>query len=198
MTATTMWTRLSRRYGWDHNPLRRRSDLIAAWLLPAAIAVFLILGTVAVLMIGSWLRADNATAWQHARQYWQPVQGRLTETAPGPAQADNGANDWTVSVPARWTWDGRRYFGTVPAIAGSNADSAVTVWLNHKGHVQTPPLTATQVGSRVLETRAVILAVLALMLTFVTGAAYGAVDRRRVNGWETEWDVVEPQWNHQS
>jgi hypothetical protein len=180
MATTTRWTELSRKYGWDRNPLRRRSDLVAAWLLPAAIAVFLILGTVAVLLIGSVLRADNAVAWHQARQHWQAVPGRLTAAAPGPAQADNGANTWTVPAPARWV------------------DSPVTVWLDHKGRVQTPPMTATQLGSRVLETRVVVLALLALLLTFGTGAACSALERRRVTNWETEWLQVEPRWSRQS
>jgi hypothetical protein len=194
MTATKTWTKLGRKYGWDRNPLRRRGDLIAAWLLPAAIAVFLILGTVAALVIGSWLRADNAAAQRYADQHWQEVTGRLTQAAPGPAQADNGANDWSVPTLANWTWDGRRYTGTVPAIAGSMVNSPVTVFLDRTGRVQTPPLSPTQLGGRILETRVVILAMLALLLTFVTGAVYGTLDRRRVNSWEAEWDVVEPQW----
>jgi hypothetical protein len=198
MATTTRWTKLSRRVGWDGNPLRRRSDLIAAWLLPAAIAVFLILSTVAVLVIGSVLRTDNAAAWRYANQHWQQVRGRLTASAPGPDQTDNGANAWTVPAPANWTWDGRRHAGTVPAIAGSTVNTPVTVWLDHKGRVQTPPMTATQLGSRVLETRIVVLAMLALLLTFGTAAANSALERRRVRSWETEWIQVEPKWSRQA
>jgi hypothetical protein len=195
MTATKTWTKLSRKYGWDRNPLRRRSDLIAAWLLPAAVAVFLILGTLGVLVVGAVLRADNAAAWRHADKYWKSAHGVLLQSAPGPAQADNGANEWSVPTKATWVFDGVRHIGTIPAIAGSTVNTPVTVWLDHKGHVQTPPLTPTQLGGRILETRVVILALLALAMSFGTGAAYGALNRRRVNSWEAEWMAVEPRWS---
>jgi hypothetical protein len=195
MTATTRWTKLSRKYGWDRNPLRRRSDLVAAWLLPAAVAVFLILGTVGVLVIGAVLRADNAAAWRHADKDWQSIRGVLLQAAPGPAQADHGANNWPVPTKARWTYDGVRHIGTIPAIAGSTVTSPVTIWVDRKGHVQTPPLNATQLGGRILESRVVILTMLALILTFATGAVYRALDRRQVNSWEAEWMAVEPRWS---
>jgi hypothetical protein len=54
MAATTMWTKAIRRLGIDHNPLRRRSDLIDGWLLPAAIIAFLVLGPLAATGAGLW------------------------------------------------------------------------------------------------------------------------------------------------
>jgi hypothetical protein len=40
---TTTWLRLARRLGRGTNPLRRRTDVIEAWLVPAAFVVFLAL-----------------------------------------------------------------------------------------------------------------------------------------------------------
>jgi hypothetical protein len=73
MTATTMlWTKLARRMGCDSNPLRRRCDRIEAWLLPAAVVVFLALCPLVAGVSSLWTRADN-TARQHAALSWTSV-----------------------------------------------------------------------------------------------------------------------------
>src|SRR5258708_30663892 len=62
MTPTTTWTRLAGRLGLDHNPLRRRSDVIEAWLPPAAIALFLALSPALGSAASAWAHAQNAAA----------------------------------------------------------------------------------------------------------------------------------------
>ncbi len=95
MAATTTWVKLSRRLGIDGNPLRRGVDKIEVWLVPAAVAVFLALCPVVALGMSAWAHADNA-AVARAQRSWQPVKGVLLKAAPGPAEADGGANTWTV------------------------------------------------------------------------------------------------------
>src|SRR5271170_7259274 len=81
MTPTTVWTRMTRRLGFDHNPLRRGSDVIEAWLLPAMIAAFLILGPLVAGAAGLWVHADNAAA-QRATQSWHQAPAVLLQAAP--------------------------------------------------------------------------------------------------------------------
>ena len=61
---TMMWMRLAGRLRRDGNPLRRRTDVIDAWLLPAAVAAFLALSPLAAAAVGMWVAADNAAAWR--------------------------------------------------------------------------------------------------------------------------------------
>jgi hypothetical protein len=108
MTTPTMtWTRISRRLGYDHNPLRRRSDRIQAWLLPAAVGAFLILGPLLAALAIWWAHGQN-TATRHAQRSWHSVPAVLLASAPGPLMTDNGANSWLVRVPARWAAGGRQ------------------------------------------------------------------------------------------
>ncbi len=195
-TPTTRWLKLSRRLGGDGNPLRRRSDLIEAWLLPAAIALFLALCPVVAVLAGIWVRADNAAA-RHAQLSWHPADAVLLRAAPGPAMSDDGANSWVVWTLAKWTVDGRRYVGDVPAVAGSRAGSTMTVWLDRTGRVRTPPLTAAQVGGRVGTATWFCLALLAVLLAVLAGLARQILDKRRLAGWETAWLTVGPRWSHQ-
>ena len=88
---TTMWLKVARRLGRDSNPLRRRSDVVEAWLAPVAIVAFLALSPLVAGLVDMGVRADNAAA-QHVQQSWHPVSAVLLRAAPGPQYADNGAN----------------------------------------------------------------------------------------------------------
>jgi hypothetical protein len=192
MAATTVWTRIARRLGFDHNPLRRRLDLIEGWLLPAAIAGFLVLGPLAATGAGLWVHSDNVSA-QRAQRSWHEVSAVLLKPVPGPVTS--GANSWLVSAPARWTADGRQRVGDIPAPAGTSEDAVVPLWFNRAGKVQSPPLTAAGARNRIVVTVLFALAAVAVLLTVVALVIRSMLDRRRIAGWETAWLSVGPQWS---
>ncbi len=194
MTTPTMtWTRLTRRLGSDHNPLRRRSDLIQAWLAPAALAAFLVLGTLATGAASMWIHADNA-AVQQAQRSWRPVPAVLLRSTPGPMFTAGGANSWTTWAPARWAASGRRHTGWVPAAAGTRAGRPVVVWLDRSGNVQVPALTPGQVADRVAVAALIALTVLAVALGSLARLGRWLLDRRCLAAWETAWLATAPRW----
>ncbi len=195
-TSTIAWHRLARRLGRDPNPLRRRSDVLEAWLVPAAAVVFLALCPLVAGLAGVWVRADNA-ATQRAQQSWHPVSAVLLRAAPGPEFTDQGANTWTSWEPARWKLDGRQHIGSIPVTAGSAAGSTQTVWLDSHGHVHVPPLTPAQLGQTVDAAMLIWLAGLAVVVSILTLLARWILDRRRLAGWEAGWLAVGPGWSHQ-
>jgi hypothetical protein len=190
------WRRLTHRLRRDRNPLRRRSDLIERWLLPAAIAVFLAASPLVAGTAGLWVRADNAAA-EHAQLSWHRVPAVLLQAVPRPEMSDNGANSWVVWTPARWTAAGRQRIASVPALAGTRAGSTVPVWLDRAGNVRVPPLTAAQASDRVVVVTLTAMACLAVLLAGMTLLARRVLDRRRLAGWETAWLSAGPQWSHQ-
>jgi len=195
MTTPTMtWTRLTRRLGSDHNPLRRRSDLIEAWLLPAAIAVFLALGPLAAWGAMAWMHSDNA-ATRHAQQSWRPIPATLLAATAGPLMTDNGSNSWIVWAPARWIVGGRPNVGQIPVASGSRAGSSAPVWLDRAGHVRIPPLTAGQARDRVITAASAALAALAVLLAALALAYRRVLTRRRLASWEADWLSVSPLWS---
>jgi len=194
MTPTTVWTRVTRRLGFDHNPLRRGSDLIEAWLLPAVIAVFLILAPFIAGAAGQLVRADNAAARQVTRS-WHQVPAVLLQAAPGPMMSGNGSNTWLVWTPARWTADGRSHAGSVPAPSGTRAGASVPVWVDRAGDVQAPPVTPAGARDRVMIGMLVVLIAFALLLAGLAVLGRRWLDRRRLAGWEAAWLSVGPQWS---
>jgi hypothetical protein len=195
-TPTTAWMKFTRRLGRDGNPLRRRSDIIEAWLVPAAIAAFLALSPLVALGSGAWIRADNNAA-QHAQKSWHHVDAVLLQAVPGPEMSDNEPNSWLTWTPAHWTVNGHRYTGDVPAQAGSRAGSVVPIWLDQAGKVRAPALTAAQLADNAVTATWIGLVVLAMLLATLAGLAKRALDKRRLAGWETAWLTVGPRWSHQ-
>jgi hypothetical protein len=193
IASTTMWMRLNRRLGLDHNPLRRRCDRIAGWLLPAMLAALLVIGPLAALLAGRWAQARNDVAWQ-AQRSWHHVPAVLLASTPGPMFPAGGANSWTVWTSARWTADGQTHVGKVPAMSDSKAGTVVTVWLDPAG---TPrmPLTPTAASNRVVTAAAMAVAALAVLLAVLTVIVRWVLDRRRLASWEAAWLSVGPQWS---
>ena len=195
MTTPTMtWRRLTRRPGRDRNPLRRRCDVIDAWLLPAVIVAFVVLGPLVAAAVGVSARADNAAA-HRAQLSWHRADAVLLQASPGPLMTDGGANTWLVWTPARWMSQGRQRLALVPAAAGTRAGSTVPVWLDRAGKVQAPPLTAAQARQRVIHTVAIALAGLAVFLAGLALLGRWLLNRRRLAGWEAAWRSVGPQWS---
>ena len=193
---TTTWMKLARRLGWGTNPLRRRSDIVEAWLAPAAIIVFLVLSPLVALLVDIGVQADNAAA-QRVQQSWHPVSAVLLRAAPGPQFSDNGANTWTVWTPARWSTGGHQYTGKIPVPAGSRAGSTQTVWLDSAGHVRAPVMTGPELSGTIGTGILLALTALAVVVAIATGLARRVLDRRRIASWETAWLAVGPRWSHQ-
>ncbi len=189
-----MWKRLTRRLGRDRNPLRRRSDVIDAWLVPVAIVVFVALCPLVLALVGGWTRAAN-TSEEQAQAHWHHVQAVLLRSVPGAEQADHGTNNWIAWAPARWTAGGIEHTGIVPATSGTRAGTVVTVWLDSAGRAHSPPLTPGGATGRVIEASVAGLAVLAVALATMTVLARRFLDRRRLDGWETGWLSVGPTWS---
>ncbi|MFY9889939.1 MAG: hypothetical protein WAK71_16615 [Streptosporangiaceae bacterium] len=195
-TSTTPWMRLTRRLGRGRNPLRRRADVLDAWLTPAAVIVFLALFPLVVTVTGSLVRADNAVI-ERAQSSWHPVHATIQRTAPGTAQPGYGASEWQDPTRARWTADGRTHTGYVPAPAAARAGATVTVWVDGAGNVQLEPMTKAEAHERVIESTLSVLAILAALLIALTQLARWAMDRRRLASWESAWLSVGPVWSRQ-
>ncbi len=191
---TTRWLQFKRRMALDGNPLRRRSDVLAAWLTPVLILLFAALIPV-VAVVTSTLARDHNAAVVRASHSWAHVNGTLLKSAPGPAQRDHGANIWTELAPAKWTFRGVRYTGSIPVPAGSQAGSLQTVHLNAAGQVMTPPLAPSQLADRIDTLTFIVMAAFALLLMTVKGIVRRILDKRRLAAWASEWLAVAPRWN---
>ncbi|MDR3035029.1 MAG: hypothetical protein LBV78_18335 [Kitasatospora sp.] len=183
--------RLAARLGLDGNSLRRRSDRIAAFATVVLVVVFLVVTPIAAIFAGHWAYRWSMSQQQHQRS-WREVTAVLLRKAPVEPGGFDGSGAWTV---ARWTPPGgHARKGVISAPAGTPAGGRVRIWLDASGRWAGPPL-----GRQIVVVR-VVMAVMGT--TVVAGAAAATVasvgqwllDRRRMAGWEADWDAVGPQW----
>ena len=180
--------------GRDSNPLRRRSDVVDAWLVPVAIVVFLALCPLVLTLTGSWVRAATASE-RHAQADSAPRHGHAGQgRAPAHARAVQHRSLGDLNAGS-WTANGIKQTGKVPAHSGSLAGTKLTVWLDSAGRVHQAPLSKSQASDRVAVTRVMALAALAVLLAILIILAHRALDRRRLADWESAWRAIGPTWS---
>lgn len=184
----------NRLWRWRNNPLRRHDDIVEAWIVLVVWAVIALGGALAGLVTAH--AADEVFAGQRADRH--SVRAVLLTDVPRPAATIGGARERIVAK-VRWTTpDGTSRTGSTLVKTGLDAGSGIVVWLDGNGALTTQPPSPTEAS-----VEAALLG-LAAALAF-TGAAYGAgavvrwrLDRRRVESWGREWDLVGPQWGHKT
>lgn len=185
--------RLARRLGLDANPLRRRTDRIAACLGAGLIVVFLAAAPLLVLVTIGWA-GHSGTAEQRAQSGWHEVSAVLLRSAPAPAAFAGGLYGGTW-VPAKWTApDGRPRTGEIDVTTGLAKGQAVPIWVTPAGFPTGPPLTSRAVAARTVLAAVVAPVVLAIVLGFLAGVGRWIIDRRQVASWDDAWASVGPQW----
>jgi hypothetical protein len=177
---------LARRLGLDGNPLRRRTDKIAACLAILLLALFL---TGAPLL--SVIAGRTWATGPHGVRSWRQVPAVLLRAAPP-------VTGWVYTdplVPARWTApDGRIRTGPIPVSLGLAAGRTVPLWVDAAGSPVGPPLNHRAVLAREAAAAVFVPVALGWVLLCLAEASRWVLDRRRLADWETAWAATGPQW----
>ncbi|MEU0433955.1 hypothetical protein ABZ153_20390 [Streptomyces sp. NPDC006290] len=174
---------------WRRNPLRRRSDVLEAWIMLAAWALTVLAG--AVTGLASIRAVEHGLAQQRAE--WHAVPAQLTEDAPEASGTDPAGR--VVWTKVRWTApDGTPRSGQVRVYAGTSADTPVRVWTDPDGRLVTRPTTVA-----VARLRAYLIGTFAGVgvagVLFIAGRLLrGRLERRRMRRWDEEWERIGPLW----
>ena len=184
-------TRLTRRLGLDRNPLRRRSDKIAAWLAAVLVVVFLAGAPALSAVAVGW--SDRATAAaEHATRSWRQVPAVVQQAARAPTGWAPPGSSW---VRARWIApDGWARDGQIPVSGAVPAGRIVLLWVDAAGSPIVPPPGRRAAPAR--QALAAVIAVVMLGIVLLCLACPGRwmLDRRRLADWEAGWAAVGPVW----
>src|SRR5262249_20467667 len=185
--------RVVRRLGLDNNPLRRRTDRIAACLGAGLLIAFLAGAPLLTMATIHWAR-QAGTAEQRAQHNWHRIDAVLLRSAPAPAAFASGLYGGTW-VRARGTApDGRPRTGEIGGTPGIAKDQPLPIWVAQAGLPTGPPLTHRAVVARTILAAALAPVVLAIVLGFLAGVGRWILDRRRLAGWDAAWAPVGPPW----
>jgi hypothetical protein len=175
---------------WRANPLRRRDDVLEAWLVLAVWALVAVGGTLAGVLTAR--AADDVFAQQRAER--TPVRAVLRTEAPRATVAG-----YRALVKVRWTGaNGSARTGKTLVDGGHKAGSAMVLWTDLQGNLAIRPPSRTDAA-----VEAGFLGAASALA--VTGMAFGAggaarwwLDRRRIGEWGRESDLVSPRWGHKT
>lgn len=182
-TKRTLWR-------WRSNPLRRRDDVLEAWLVLVVWALIAVGGTLAGVLTAR--AADDVFAQQRAER--TPVRAVLLVDTPRAV-----ANSYRALAKVRWTApDGSVHTGKTLVKAGQKDGAGISAWVNTQGDLTTAPPSRTDadIEAGLLGTAAA-LAVTGLVVGGGGGTRWW-LDRRRIDQWGKEWDLVGPQWGHKT
>ncbi|MGW4566636.1 Rv1733c family protein [Streptomyces sp. NPDC004561] len=188
MSATRRMWRLRR------NVLRRREDVVEAWVLLAVWVLVLVGGAVAGLVTA------HAASGVFARQRTDRHAARAVLLAGAPRDTTALQANGRVWAPVRWTApDGTTRTAQTLVDEDLPTGARVMVWQNGRGDL-VPAKPAGRVEGDVESALFGIAAALAL-----AGPVYGAgalarahIDRRRLAAWDREWELVGPHWSHRT
>jgi len=179
---------------WRSNPLRRRDDIVEAWIVLAVWAVIAVGGAVVGLVTAR--AADEAFAQQRAERH--SVRAVLLTDAPSPVSAVKGTSGRTVAK-VRWTApDGSTRTAGTLVDAGLKAGTGLVVWQDDRGRLTTEPTDPTDAAVEAGFLGATAALALAATAFGAGAAARWRLDQRRIDQWGREWDLVGPRWGHKT
>ncbi|GHE02987.1 hypothetical protein GCM10010339_28480 [Streptomyces alanosinicus] len=181
-----------RLWRWRRNPLRRRADVVEAWVVLGAWLLTVLLGISAGLVAARSVEHGLAEERADRRPVVARVVGRAPAASPRRDHASSGARVWAT---VRWTVpDGSAHTGQVRVQPGSKAGTPVTVWTDPRGRLVGRPTSVSEAAFRGTLIGCLV-GLSAGAVPFIGGLALRArLERRRMDAWDAEWARLGPQW----
>jgi hypothetical protein len=188
-------TRLAQALARRRNPLRRRSDILRAWLHDLLVLGLVGVTALAALLGVAYYRGDRAAAARLETRVHQVQAVALADASTGSAAAAVSGTGAAVAVS--WTsTTGVRRTATVAAPRSVTRGRHLSVWINAQGGLAAAPISAGTSASD-----AIYLAVLVWICA--GGALIGGtalvrlrLERADLCRWEQGWATTEPVWTH--
>ncbi|MEU1852432.1 hypothetical protein ABZ499_24955 [Streptomyces sp. NPDC019990] len=188
--------RAVRWWRWRRNPLRRRSDLLRAWIgLVLAVAVA-ITAPLAAWAVGTTVHDTLTAAAREQARAGRHTTAALLDDAPGhpePGSAESRETRYPVKV-GYTAPDGTARTATTDVDPGLPAGHRVRVWTNAEGTLAKPPMPPGDIRNRTVGAGALA----AITVLFTGTSAYRltarVLDQRRMRAWEAEWQRTARRW----
>jgi hypothetical protein len=186
---------MARWLGFDRNPLRRGTDRVEAILRLVLIILAVTVVPAAAVAGGRWADHQALHRAQLERATDRLVTAVLLEKAPASELPDPYTSLPTAWVRARWQPPGQpTRTGDVLAQAGARKGSTVRTWIDRSGAVIDPPADHRVIVGYVFSAVMATCQLSWLVLLAAVVLVRRALDRRRLNAWEAEWEASGPLW----
>ncbi|WP_443063316.1 hypothetical protein OG800_24170 [Streptomyces sp. NBC_00445] len=187
--AASRCTRV-RLWRWRRSPLRRRSDLIEAWVVLAGWVLVLVGSLFAGLAAAAAVEQDA----ERQRRESRPIPGVLVEAAEDRAPP-RGTSDYRVWATVRWTGaDGSTRTDEARVSIRARVGSTVTVWTDGSGRIMPEPLTEGEARLHAISGGVLAAAGAGGMVWCAVWAVRLGLERRRMAQWAAEWERIDTRW----
>ncbi|MFI9544824.1 hypothetical protein ACIHAR_12985 [Streptomyces sp. NPDC052016] len=185
---------------WRHNPLRRTTDLVEAWVALSALLLILLVapavgalaGAVAQDSLQQSVREQRASRHEITATVVRKIDGSLLEADPESASG----RDTRTRVIADWTApDGTAHHGAVLAgLDSPRPGDHFAIWTDTHGRLVARPLdTATATTHAVLAGFGAAVVTAGVVEGVRRLIVWRMVHRRYVR-WDQAWDRAGPDW----
>ncbi|MFI0896138.1 hypothetical protein [Streptomyces sp. NPDC020983] len=194
----------STRFGWRwrRNPLRRRSDVVEAWLGLVTVVLFC-----TVPLAGWWAGQSVDRALTRVARV-QRAERSLVAAASVPASAAPGATtapgaertagrvvDPVGEEVLRWTApDGTAHTAKVPLGLEVWRGRRLLLWTDHRGALVAPPLDRATVRAHAALAGMTAAGVAAGTLLLTRQLLLWRLTRRRMDSWDRAWARFDQDW----
>ncbi|MEV0183275.1 hypothetical protein AB0I54_28875 [Streptomyces sp. NPDC050625] len=185
-----------RGWRWRDNPLRRRSDVVEAWIA-LTVAVLLLVGApLAGALVGLWAHDGARTVAAAQRAERHRVRAEVIGGTPRQLPSVQTGRQHPYRATVRWTEQpgaaARTAVARVPA--GTRQGDVVDVWFDSRGRGVAPPPNDVAVWQHTVSV-GVCAAGGAAAVTLVGHGLIRRVSlRHRMSEWEREWARTGPEW----
>jgi len=180
-----------RLWRWRRNSLKRRSDVIEAWVVLVGWVMVLVGGVIAGLVAVA--AVERSVERQRAER--REVVAVLVEDAADRSLARTTTTDHRVWTPVRWTAaDGSTHTDEARVEPRTRAGSTVTVWTDRDGRVTAEPLTEGETRLHAVSGGALAAAGTGGLVWGAVRAARWGLARHRMEQWAAEWERIDTRW----
>jgi hypothetical protein len=204
MMATTAWIgggssvkqRLTalQAFRRDCNPLLRAVDRAEAVAMTAMTAAFVLGWLVIAILAGRWADQQGLLI-EHAQGDVHAVMATQLESGAQGADTTGLDGAW---VEASWRLpDGHAHHGLLFVALNSKAGQRQLIYVGPNGQPTRPPVTADGVRDQVAFTVFSCTMGIGIVYGLALGTLRLLFNRRRMAGWQRDWDAVGPTWLRQ-
>ncbi|MGW0121791.1 Rv1733c family protein [Streptomyces sp. NPDC003327] len=186
---------------WRHNPLRRTTDLIEAWVALAAVVLLCLAVPATGWAAASSARASLDHAVRAQQEHRHPTTARVVrladEPAGGPQSVEAGGEQrLRRAVVARWTApDGTERTGTVStARRNSSPGDAFPLWTNRAGEPVPAPMRPDTARAHAIVAGVTAAAFAGIAVESLRRLVVRRLVRRRYARLDRAWAATGPDW----
>ncbi|MFR0355052.1 Rv1733c family protein [Streptomyces sediminimaris] len=180
----------ARLWRWRSNPLRRRVDVVEAWIILAAW-----LCAVAGGLAAAWVTGSTAyEGYARMRAAHRPVPAVVVRLAN--SQATTGpASHRRVRATVRWTGtDGHKHTAATQVRRGASPGQRIRVWTDVRNHLTAEPLSPANALFQSAMVGLTAAGGAGVVVLIGVQGLQACLGRHRMRLWAADWEQADRRW----